>query len=128
MRRSTDKTLHSVDRLFTPDFAKIGALVWAVLAVCTRQLKSKLEGARGIMTKILIVLVFFDSSTFAKQRSGSFKGKGLDELGGAIVGVTVTAIDSTGAEKNAVTNNGGVYTLTGLPPGKYTIHATNPGF
>jgi hypothetical protein len=80
------------------------------------------------MKKILLVLALCASSTFAQQRSGSLKGQVLDELGGAIVGVTVTATDSTGAAKTAVTNNGGIYTINNLAPGKYTVHASNPGF
>ena len=35
----------------------------------------------------------------AQQRNGSIKGQVLDELGGAMVGVTVTAIDAKGVEK-----------------------------
>ncbi len=64
----------------------------------------------------------------AQQRTGSLKGQVLDELGGAIVGVTVTAIDAKGVEKTAVTNDGGSYTINGLAPGKYTVRAFNTGF
>lgn len=64
----------------------------------------------------------------AQQRLGSLKGQVLDELGGAIVGVAVTAIDAKGVEKSVVTNDGGTYTINGLAPGKYTIKATNAGF
>ena len=52
----------------------------------------------------------------------------LDELGGAIVGATVTAIDGKGVEKTVVTNDGGSYTINGLAPGKYTVRAINAGF
>lgn len=64
----------------------------------------------------------------AQQRNGSLKGLVLDELGGAIVGATVTAIDSQGVEKSTVTNDGGSYTINGLAPGKYTLRAINAGF
>ncbi|HEY6805743.1 MAG TPA: TonB-dependent receptor [Pyrinomonadaceae bacterium] len=66
--------------------------------------------------------------SFAQQRSGSIKGQVLDELGGAIVGVTVTAIDAKGVEKTVQTNDGGSYTINGLAPGRYTVRAVNPGF
>ena len=64
----------------------------------------------------------------AQQRTGSLRGQVLDELGGAIVGATVTAIDSRGVEKSTVTNDGGSYTISGLAPGKYTLRAINAGF
>ncbi|HXC68806.1 MAG TPA: carboxypeptidase-like regulatory domain-containing protein [Pyrinomonadaceae bacterium] len=64
----------------------------------------------------------------AQQRPGSLRGQVLDELGGAIVGATVTAIDSKGVEKTVVTNDGGSYTINGLAPGKYTVRAVNAGF
>ena len=66
--------------------------------------------------------------SFAQQRNGSVKGQVLDELGGAIIGVTVTAIDSKGVEKTTTTNDGGSYTINGLAPGRYTIRAHSSGF
>jgi hypothetical protein len=64
----------------------------------------------------------------AQQRAGSLRGQVLDELGGAIVGASVTAIDGKGVEKTAVTNEGGSYSINGLAPGKYTVRAINGGF
>src|SRR5688500_16722515 len=64
----------------------------------------------------------------AQQRVGSLRGQVLDELGGAIIGVAVTAIDSKGVEKATVTNDTGSYTINGLAPGKYTLRAINAGF
>src|SRR5215208_6571721 len=64
----------------------------------------------------------------AQQRAGSLKGQVLDELGGAIVGASVTAIDGKGVEKTVVTNDRGSYTINGLAPGKYTVRAINAGF
>src|SRR5688500_5189764 len=64
----------------------------------------------------------------AQQRGGSLRGQVLDELGGAIVGASVTAIDGKGVEKTAVTNDGGSYSINGLAPGKYTVRAINGGF
>ncbi len=64
----------------------------------------------------------------AQQRVGQLRGQVLDELGGAIVGAAVTAIDSQGVEKTAVTNDAGTYTINGLAPGKYTVRTVNSGF
>lgn len=83
------------------------------------------------MKRLLIALALCLSTTgmlLAQQRTGSLKGQILDELGGAIIGVTVTAIDGKGVEKTATTNDGGSYTITGLAPGRYTVRAVGSGF
>ena len=83
------------------------------------------------MKKIVLVIALCASLPgvlVAQQRAGSLKGQVLDELGGAIVGATVTAIDGKGVEKTVVTNDGGSYTINGLAPGKYTVRAINAGF
>ncbi|HSK63002.1 MAG TPA: carboxypeptidase-like regulatory domain-containing protein, partial [Pyrinomonadaceae bacterium] len=83
------------------------------------------------MKKILSVIALCASLQgilVAQQRAGSLRGQVLDELGGAIVGASVTAIDGKGVEKAVVTNDGGTYTISGLAPGKYTVRVTNAGF
>ncbi len=83
------------------------------------------------MKKIVLVIALCASFTglvFGQQRNGSLRGQVLDELGGAIVGASVTAIDGKGVEKSAVTNEGGTYVINGLAPGKYTVRAINAGF
>ena len=83
------------------------------------------------MKKIVLAIALCASLAglvVAQQRAGSLRGQVLDELGGAIVGASVTVIDSAGVEKSVVTNNSGSYTINGLAPGKYTVRATNAGF
>ena len=83
------------------------------------------------MKKIVLVIALCASISglvFAQQRPGSLKGQVLDELGGAIVGASVTVIDSKGVEKSVVTNDSGTYVVNGLAPGKYTVRAVNAGF
>ena len=83
------------------------------------------------MKKIVLVIALCASLPgllFAQQRAGSLRGQVLDELGGAIVGASVTVIDSKGVEKSVVTNDGGTYVVNGLAPGKYTVRAINAGF
>ena len=83
------------------------------------------------MKKIVLAITLCASLAglvVAQQRAGSLRGQVLDELGGAIVGASVTAIDSAGVEKSVVTNNAGSYTINGLAPGKYTVRAVNSGF
>src|ERR1044072_4856637 len=64
----------------------------------------------------------------AQQRTGSLRGQVSDELGALVVGATVTIIAADGTQKNAVTNNEGIYSFNSLPPGPYTIRVVAPGF
>lgn len=80
------------------------------------------------MKRLFLVLVLCTGAAVAQERPGSIKGQVLDELGGAIVGVSVKATDGRGVEKSVVSNNGGIFTINGLPPGKYTVRATAAGF
>lgn len=83
-----------------------------------------------IVTAIALCLLTlgFAEVGYSQQRPGSVRGQVLDELGGAIVGASVTAIDAGGKEKTVVTNDNGIYTITGLAPGKYTLRVMNAGF
>ncbi|HEX5965134.1 MAG TPA: carboxypeptidase-like regulatory domain-containing protein, partial [Pyrinomonadaceae bacterium] len=83
---------------------------------------------RKIVLAIALCAFGLSGVVAAQQRVGSLRGQVLDELGGAIVGVAVTAIDSKGVEKSTVTNDSGNYTINGLAPGKYTLRAVNAGF
>lgn len=74
------------------------------------------------------MLTFCVFSSFAQQATGALRGLIADEFGAAIVGATVTATDEKGAAKTAVTNNEGVYVLSGLAPGKYSVRASATGF
>src|SRR2546428_1708814 len=77
---------------------------------------------------ILLVLALFTSISFAQQGRGSLRGLVVDEFGAAIVGATVTLKDASGSAKTATTNNEGVYTFSGLAPGKYAVFAAAKGF
>ncbi|HEY8411857.1 MAG TPA: carboxypeptidase regulatory-like domain-containing protein [Pyrinomonadaceae bacterium] len=85
---------------------------------------------KRIVTAIALCLLTLGlaGGAFAQERPGSLRGQVLDELGGAIVGATVTTIDAKGTEKTVLTNNSGIYTINGLAPGKYTLRVVNSGF
>lgn len=82
--------------------------------------------------KILLVVVcllsVFVHASFAQQRAGSLRGQVTDELGALVVGATVTLVAADGTQKNATTNNEGVYTFSGVAPGAYTLRIVSPGF
>ena len=77
---------------------------------------------------ILGLLILFINSAIFAQGAGSLRGQVVDSLGAVIVGATVIAVDSTGKEKNSVTNSQGEYTVNGLAPGIYIVRATAPNF
>jgi hypothetical protein len=74
------------------------------------------------------LIIFLASILTLGQPRSSLRGLIIDELGAAIVGANVTLIDATGAQKKTATNAEGVYSFTGLAPGKYTVTAVAPGF
>jgi hypothetical protein len=61
--------------------------------------------------------------------SGSISGEVVDDVGGALPGVVVTATspEQIGA-LTAVTNDAGVYRFPAVPPGEYKLEFALPGF
>jgi hypothetical protein len=82
----------------------------------------------GVKCHALIVLLVCVSMAVAQQSSGTLRGKVSDEFGGLIVGATVTVADQNGVEKTTTTDAEGNYSFPSLPPGRYTLHASAPGF
>ena len=65
----------------------------------------------------------------AQVGSGQITGVLTDTQGAVLPEVTVTATNvDTGATRQVATTTAGVYTLTGLGPGVYGIHAARAGF
>jgi hypothetical protein len=60
--------------------------------------------------------------------TGTLRGQVTDELGGVVIGATVTAVDSTGKERTTTTGGDGNFIIPALAPGKYTLRAVAPGF
>src|SRR5215470_13173756 len=69
------------------------------------------------------------ASVALAQTDAHVSGTITDQSGANVVGVTVTALDTTTGVSTPVTTNGaGVYTMPGLLPGNYTFTAEHPGF
>src|ERR1041385_8736716 len=83
---------------------------------------------KKIVLAIVLGALYVNVAVAQQQRAGSLHGQVLDELGGAIVGATVTAVDAKGVEKSVVTKDAGNYTINGLAPGRYTGRAGKAGF
>ncbi|MGH9663705.1 MAG: carboxypeptidase-like regulatory domain-containing protein, partial [Bryobacteraceae bacterium] len=73
----------------------------------------------------LLAAVTF-ASALSAQTPGTLKGQVTDETGAVIPTTTVT-VTGGGVTKSAVAGNNGTYTLSGLAPGTYIVHASIPG-
>ncbi len=72
--------------------------------------------------------VFLTNASVSAQSAGSIGGQVVDSLGAIVVGATVTAYDSTGKQKQSISNARGEFNIPGLAPGKYTVKAIAPKF
>jgi hypothetical protein len=77
---------------------------------------------------LLALISLVSVGAASAQAVGSIAGSVTDPLGAVIVGATVTAVSSTGQQKQAISNAKGEYVISGLAPGTYTIKAIAPGF
>ncbi|MEA2172924.1 MAG: hypothetical protein QOD00_516 [Blastocatellia bacterium] len=77
---------------------------------------------------VTLLLCSFAGVLLAQQSSGTLRGQVADEFGGLIIGATVTVADQNGVQKTATTHADGQYVFSSLPPGRYTLNATAPGF
>src|SRR5215212_3077821 len=77
---------------------------------------------------VAAVLFFNLCAASAQQSLGTLRGNVKDELGGVIIGATVTVTDAAGVEKTAETDEQGNYSFAGLPPGRYTMRINQGGF
>ena len=89
-------------------------------------MKSTRSISRGSLG-IALILVLTCAAAYGQARS-TLRGLITDELGAAIVGVSVTLTDANGVQKKTTTNGEGVYSFSGLTPGKYLVSAVASGF
>ena len=80
------------------------------------------------MGRLLVIIALCAATVLGQQANGSLRGQLLDEFGGAIVGATVTVVDAKGTQKTATSNDQGMYSFSGLVPGRYTVRAVTSGF
>ena len=83
-------------------------------------------GLTFVLASAIMCLCF--GAARAQQSQGTLRGQVADELGGVIIGATVTATDANGVEKSATTDEGGRYVFSALPPGRYTVRVNQSGF
>ena len=77
----------------------------------------------------LLVVAFAAAPGFAQGTNGTLTGKVTDEQGLALPGVSVTATNQdTGLQRSAQSDASGVYTINGLPFGRYEVKSNLTGF
>src|SRR4051794_21272640 len=80
------------------------------------------------LTSLVCSVVFLSTLSFAQYRA-SLQGTVTDSQGGVIPGATVTLTSrETNTAKTATTSDAGVYSITGLAPGSYTLSVQAQGF
>ncbi len=78
---------------------------------------------------VAIALVLITAASAAAQNQGSLRGYAKDDQGGALPGVTVTAVSPALIRPaSTVTDAEGYYRLINLPPGTYVLTAELAGF
>ena len=88
--------------------------------------------ASGVMARFVILSCFclsFVPAVLAQSDTGVLFGVVSDPAARTIVGAQVTLKNNaTGASREYVTDERGVYFFTFLPPAKYTVHFNAHGF
>ncbi len=97
------------------------------LPVCARS-RTRLDKAVGAL--LLVLTVFLSCSTaFSQGSAGCILGAVTDQSGGAVVGATVTILDTArGTTRTLTTDQSGEYNAPNLLPSTYTVTAALQGF
>ena len=77
---------------------------------------------------LTIIACFFAALVVTYGAGGEITGKVTDPKGAAVVGATITVIDSSDKKFTAVTDDKGRYKVEELPPGLYTVVVSAKGF
>lgn len=75
-----------------------------------------------------ITIAFNIPTASGQQAQATLQGRVVDELGGLIVGAAVTASEASGKGKSAITNSAGVFVISDLKPGLYTLSVSAENF
>jgi hypothetical protein len=81
-----------------------------------------------VLTLLSLNTPSFAPPALAQNAWGSLSGSVVDGNGDVVVGAMVTAKSTKGDSKQATTDHKGIYVITGLEPGEYTVSASQTGF
>src|SRR5688500_11833328 len=78
---------------------------------------------------LTLVIFVFATSAFAQFDSAQVSGTIQDSTGAILPGVDVTLVNvGTSQQRQAITNDAGLYNFPNVPVGEYRINATLQGF
>src|SRR3954464_1587916 len=81
------------------------------------------------MTSGALLIAAASATASAQQTTGNITGRVLDEQKAAVPGATITVKNAaTGFTRSEVSDSEGLYRITGLPVGGYTLALELPGF
>jgi hypothetical protein len=85
---------------------------------------------RLVTAALAVTLTVMLGAAAEAQQTGAVSGLVRDNQGGVLPGVTVNVSGETlgGATRSTVTTDQGLYSLTGIPPGTYTVAFELTGF
>ncbi len=84
---------------------------------------------RKLALAFMLISLALAGTAIAQQTESRITGKVLDQSKAALPGATITVTSAqTGAERTGVTDAEGVFTITNLGPGTYTIAIDMPSF
>jgi predicted heme/steroid binding protein len=83
----------------------------------------------SMRTVVLLLIVALGASlAFAQSDLGTISGFVKDPSGSTVPNAKVTVKNESGLERQAATNEGGLYTITNIPPGLYRVTVEAAGF
>src|SRR4051812_10594724 len=83
---------------------------------------------RQVNVIVFCLTAFFTAPAFC-QTLGEITGQVTDSTGGAVPGAKITATNiNTNANREAVSNEAGVYSFPSMQPGVYTLRVEKSGF
>src|SRR5580704_16674990 len=95
----------------------------------TRRNSIARSGLQSIVLATLLLLTAIAPTGFAQEVTAAITGKVTDSSGATIADAKVTATDTErGTVWHAVTNGDGVYTLSRVPVGVFTVKVEKQGF
>src|SRR6266699_2842506 len=84
---------------------------------------------RRWLTWVTLLVLFGPVTAFGQAASANLTGTAKDTSGAVLPGVTITAVNAgTNDTRTTVTSADGLYRLTNLPRGTYTVSADLQGF
>jgi hypothetical protein len=110
---------------------EVAAMSWNDCRRTARRSRSGVGAGQWLLTALLVspVILLSSAPVSAQTRFASFTGTIVDTNGGAIPNVEVVATNvDTQVKYPTKSNDVGIYTISALPIGTYTVHAESQGF